>query len=240
MNIRQLICLFLIILFFACNSKKQDDSIQENSGSNSPTQEKKDDHLALQNTPRSIPADTSFITHYASLATNMGTFVIALYGQDAPKTVNNFIGLARQGYYNGILFHRVARNFLIQAGDPNTKNIKKKKEWGLGGKSYFGKEFEDELNPNTPSYKLGYIKGTVAMANRGQNTNTSQFFICLDEAINLDNEWTIFGKVIGGIDVVENISAVQVEPSDRGYSDGIPLKPIKINYIKIKKAKISQ
>ncbi|HPI19363.1 MAG TPA: peptidylprolyl isomerase, partial [Candidatus Kapabacteria bacterium] len=113
MNIRQLICLFLIILFFACNSKKQDDSIQENSGSNSPTQEKKDDHLALQNTPRSIPADTSFITHYASLATNMGTFVIALYGQDAPKTVNNFIGLARQGYYNGILFHRVARNFLI-------------------------------------------------------------------------------------------------------------------------------
>ena len=240
MKKNNLICFFLIILLFACNSKKQDDSAQKNINKSTQTLEKKENHLTLQKTPRSIPEDTSIITHHATVTTNMGTFVIALYGQDAPITVNNFVGLARQGYYNGILFHRVARNFLIQAGDPNTKSIKKKNEWGLGGKSYYGKEFEDELNPNTPSYKLGYIKGTVAMANRGQNTNSSQFFVCLDEAVNLDNEWTIFGKVISGIDVVENISAVQVEPSDRGYSDGIPLKPIKINYIKIKKAKISQ
>ena len=239
MRIQKLTYCFFIILLFACNSNRKSEPLEEGK-SNYPAQEKKENQLELQTSPRVIPDDSSIITHYATVKTNIGSFVIALYGIDAPKTVKNFVALSQQGFYNGILFHRVARDFLIQAGDPNTKSIKKKKECGFGGKSSFGKEFEDELNPNSASYKLGYIKGTVAMANRGKNTNTSQFFICLDKAVNLDNEWTIFGKVVSGIELVEDISKVQVEPSERGYSDGLPLKPIKINSIKIKKLKISQ
>lgn len=179
-------------------------------------------------------ADTSVITHTALLKTSMGDILIGLYGKDAPETVANFIGLAKMSYYNGILFHRVAKNFLIQAGDRNTLFQNKKSEWGFGGESFYGGEIEDELNPNTPSYKKGYQKGVVAMANKGPNTNTSQFFICLEEAKKLKHKWTIFGMVIKGMDVVEKISRVPVELSSRGTDDGIPLKPIRIHSVTIK------
>jgi cyclophilin family peptidyl-prolyl cis-trans isomerase len=133
----------------------------------------------------------------ATIHTAKGDIVIQLYPQDAPKTVENFATLAKMGYYNGLTFHRVEPGFVIQGGDPNGN--------GTGGTSIFGPTFEDELNPNTPSYKAGYLEGVVAMANRGPNTNGSQFFIMLADNTSLPHQYTIFGKVTKGMDVVKQI-----------------------------------
>ncbi len=132
------------------------------------------------------------------IKTDKGIIEIQLFPQDAPKTVENFATLASQGYYNGITFHRVEPGFVIQGGDPNGN--------GTGGKSIFGDTFEDELNPNTQSYKDGYKEGVVAMANRGPNTNGSQFFIMLADNTTLPHAYTIFGKVVKGLDVVHQIA----------------------------------
>jgi len=161
----------------------------------------------------------------AVVETSMGTFEILLYRADAPKTVENFVRLSQKGYYNGIIFHRVAKGFVIQTGDPTGT--------GSGGQSIWGKEFEDELNPNTPSYKEGYVKGVVAMANRGPNTNTSQFFILLNDAPRLPHNYAIFGKVVKGMDVVERIGQVPITPQ-LGPNDGRPLKNIVIKKITIR------
>jgi len=161
----------------------------------------------------------------AVVETSMGTFEILLYRADAPKTVENFVRLSQKGYYNGIIFHRVAKGFVIQTGDPTGT--------GSGGRSIWGKEFEDELNPDTPSYKEGYVKGVVAMANRGPNTNTSQFFILLNDAPRLPHNYTIFGKVVKGMDVVERIGQVPITPQ-LGPNDGRPLKNIVIKKITIR------
>jgi cyclophilin family peptidyl-prolyl cis-trans isomerase len=177
--------------------------------------------------------DTAIVTHIAEIKTSMGMIVLGLYGEDAPETVANFIGLAKMNYYAGVLFHRVAKDFLIQTGDRNTLYINEKNEWGFGGESFYGGEIEDELNPNTVSYKRGYEYGVVAMANKGANTNTSQFFICLKEAKKLERKWTIFGKVVDGMNNVEKIANCTVEPSERGKNDGIPLKPIRIYSVTI-------
>lgn len=125
-----------------------------------------------------------------------GDITIKLYPQDAPKTVANFATLSERGYYNNLTFHRVEAGFVIQGGDPNGN--------GTGGTSIYGPTFEDELNPNTPSYKEGYKAGVVAMANRGSNTNGSQFFIMLADTP-LPHQYTIFGKVTSGMDVAQKI-----------------------------------
>src|SRR5262249_135881 len=121
--------------------------------------------------------------------------LIQLYAKDTPKTVANFATLSKYGFYNNLTFHRV-EDWLIQGGDP--------KGDGTGGTSIFGSTFEDELNPNTDSYKEGYVTGVVAMANRGPNTNSSQFFI-LKKDTPLPHNYTIFGKVTKGMDVVNQI-----------------------------------
>jgi cyclophilin family peptidyl-prolyl cis-trans isomerase len=162
----------------------------------------------------------------------MGTFEVELYASDAPKTVENFIGLAQQKYFDGQRFHRVSKNFVIQAGDDKSKDLKRKGEWGTGGKSIWGKEFADELNPNTPSYKAGYLKGVLAMANRGPNTNTSQFFVMLRDNMNLPKNYTIFGKVVKGMEVVEKIGQVEIDPV-MGPTDGTPKVDVKIKRVKI-------
>src|SRR6266481_5197985 len=122
-----------------------------------------------------------------TLNTSLGKIQISFYEKDAPKTVENFICLTEQGYYNNVTFHRVAHGFVVQGGDPTGT--------GAGGKSVYGASFEDELYPNTPSYKTGYLKGVVAMANSGPNTNGSQFFIMLADHPELPHLYTIFGKV---------------------------------------------
>lgn len=168
--------------------------------------DKKDDSINVAVNPR------------ATLETNMGNIVIELYPKDAPKAVANFIGLAKKGYYDGVTFHRVVSGFVIQAGDPTGT--------GAGGDSIYGGDFEDELNPTTESYERGYMEGTVAMANRGPNTNSSQFFIMLEDK-SLPKLYTIFGKVVEGDDAVQNIGKVQVDASDK------PLEPVIINKVTI-------
>lgn len=145
-----------------------------------------------------------------SLETSLGAIKIALYQDDAPKTVGNFKRLIKDGFYDGLTFHRVIRGFMIQGGDPNGD--------GTGGPGY---TFEDELNPGTSSYKEGYKKGVIAMANAGPNTNGSQFFIMLENT-SLPHSYTIFGKVIGGQEVVDAIGNIATGANDK------PLEPVLI------------
>ncbi len=171
---------------------------------------------------------------FAVVETSMGTFEAELYAQDAPKTVENFVKLAEKKYFDGMRFHRVVRGFVIQAGDDKSKDTTKMSQWGTGGKSIWGKEFADELNPNTQSYKEGYKKGVLAMANHGPNTNSSQFFIMLADNTSLPKNYTIFGKVTKGQDVVDKIGEVEIIPV-LGPNDGRP----KVNIL-IKKVTVSK
>jgi len=154
-----------------------------------------------------------------------GKVTVELYDKDAPKTVENFLRLVNSGYYDCVTFHRVAKGFVIQGGDPTGT--------GSGGDSAFGGPFADELNPDTPSYKAGYVKGVLAMANAGPNTNTSQFFIMLGD-VPLPHDYTIFGKVVAGQDVVDRIGQVDITPQ-MGPNDGKPKAPVVIESAKIVK-----
>ena len=138
----------------------------------------------------------------ATISTAKGDITLNLYPADAPKTVTNFATLAKNGYYDCLTFHRVEPNFVIQGGDPNGN--------GTGGASIYGATFADELNPATSSYKAGYMEGVLAMANAGPNTNGSQFFIMLADNANLPKNYTIFGKVTSGLDVVHQIAVGDV------------------------------
>jgi peptidyl-prolyl cis-trans isomerase B (cyclophilin B) len=139
----------------------------------------------------------------ATLHTNHGPIAIELFDDDAPKTVENFTKLARDGFYDGIVFHRVIPDFMIQGGDPTGT--------GSGGPGY---TFEDEFNDNK------VVRGALAMANAGPNTNGSQFFIVTTEAASwLDGKHTVFGRVTDGMDVVDAISALPTDARDRPTSD---------------------
>lgn len=151
---------------------------------------------------KELPKEKYMIT----IETNYGKIVFETYNSDAPKTVENFTTLAKKGFYNGLTFHRVIMGFMIQGGDPNGN--------GTGGPGY---QFEDELNAQTQSYKAGYKRGVVAMANAGPNTNGSQFFI-MHEDYPLPNNYTIFGKVISGQDVVDKIANVKTGANDKPVS----------------------
>lgn len=164
-----------------------------------------------RDTATPVPADSiPVVTHTARISTTAGDIEIELYGKDAPKTVENFVGLARKKFFENIGFHRAVANFVIQAGDPLTRDTTKRKDWGSGGESIFGGEFADEVDPASPSRRRGYVVGTLAMANRGPNTNTSQFFIVTgSEGARLAgyNTYTIFGMVTKGMEVVKAIEA---------------------------------
>jgi len=161
-----------------------------------------------------------------AIETTKGDIELELFESDAPKTVGNFAGLAEEGYFNGITFHRISKGFVIQSGDSTGT--------GMGGRSIYGKEFDDELNPSTPSFKEGYKRGTVAMANRGPNTNTSQFFIVLQDAERMPKNYTIFGKVTKGMDVVDSIAAVEIIP-EMGPTDGKPKIDVVMKKVYVKK-----
>jgi cyclophilin family peptidyl-prolyl cis-trans isomerase len=139
----------------------------------------------------------------ATLTTNHGAIELELFPDDAPKTVDNFTKLARDGFYNGVIFHRVIPDFMIQGGDPTGT--------GSGGPGY---SFEDEFNQHKVE------RGALAMANAGPNTNGSQFFIVTAEACPwLDGKHTVFGRVTGGMDVVDAISAVTTDSRDKPRDD---------------------
>ena len=135
----------------------------------------------------------------ATLHTNHGAIEVELFDDDAPKTVENFVKLARDGFYDGVIFHRVIPDFMIQGGDPTGT--------GTGGPGY---TFEDEANDRK------VVRGALAMANAGPNTNGSQFFVVTAEATPwLDGKHTVFGRVTTGMDVVDEISKVDTDAGDK-------------------------
>ncbi|HZE68528.1 MAG TPA: peptidylprolyl isomerase [Pyrinomonadaceae bacterium] len=146
----------------------------------------------------------------AVIQTNMGTIRFELLEADAPKTTENFITLAEKGYYDGVIFHRVIKGFMIQGGDPTGT--------GRGGQSAWGGRFDDEINPRSAVYQRGYKAGTVAMANAGPNTNGSQFFI-MHADYPLPPSYTIFGKVTEGQDVVDTIATTARDRNDKPVSE---------------------
>lgn len=178
----------------------------------------------------------SAVTHVVKMSTSVGKMEFELYGKDAPLAVQNFVRLARRGYYNRTLFHRVARDFMIQGGDRNTRFNSRREDWGNGGESSFanGEPFADEIG-DTPAMQRGYVRGTLAMANkRRPNTNTSQFFVCLRTLpeLNKNKIYTIFGQLRAGFDVLDSIGAVDVTPVRAEY-DGMPVDPIRIRSISV-------
>ena len=147
----------------------------------------------------------------AILHTSEGAIELELYPNEAPKTVENFVKLARDGFYEGVIFHRVIPEFMIQGGDPTGT--------GMGGPGY---EFEDEFNEHR------VVRGALAMANAGPNTNGSQFFIVTAEATPwLDGKHTVFGQVTAGMDVVDRICEAERDENDR------PASPVAIERIEL-------
>ena len=157
----------------------------------------------------------------AIIDTNLGVIEIEFFQDDAPLTVNNFIKLADSGFYNGTKFHRVIPQFMIQGGDPLSKDNTKKNQWGTGGPGY---TFEDEIHSNN-----FHLTGTIAMANAGPNTNGSQFFINVVDNRHLDNAHTVFGKVKKGMDIAKMISESPTNPINNQ-----PLVDVIINKITLK------
>ena len=141
------------------------------------------------------------------LETAQGSIAIELMPEVAPRTCENFIGLAEKGYYNGTIFHRVIKEFMIQGGDPTGT--------GRGGASIWGKPFKDEVDPKVTFDSPGIL----AMANSGANTNGSQFFITTAKAPWLNMRHTIFGKVVAGYDVVKKIENTAIDRSDRPVTE---------------------
>ena len=180
----------------------------------------------------------------ATIKTNMGDIKIKLFPKEAPKTVENFTTHAKNGYYNGVIFHRVIKDFMIQGGDPDGT--------GMGGESIWGRSFADEFDPS-----LHNLRGALSMANAGPNTNGSQFFIVQANTVPanmlsqmkqmpesfpestveayanlggtpwLDFRHTVFGQVVEGMDVVDSIATVKVGPNDK------PVEPVVIEAIEI-------
>jgi cyclophilin family peptidyl-prolyl cis-trans isomerase len=146
-------------------------------------------------------------THSAILDTNHGEIVIEFDVARSPQTVNNFIFLAGEGFYDGVIFHRVISGFMIQGGDPTGT--------GRGGPGY---RFRDEIEgPGT------YKRGTVAMANAGPHTNGSQFFICHSD-VGLPHSYTIFGQVTSGMEAVDSIASTPTDRNDRPHDDVVIIK----------------
>ena len=156
---------------------------------------------------------TKNFSHQITLTTNKGIIVFETFDADAPKAVGNFITLAEKKYYDGVIFHRVIKGFMIQGGDPYcAPNISADKgRCGTGGPGY---KFEDELDSSTEAGRTGYKKGIVAMANAGPDTNGSQFFI-MHQDYPLQYNYTIFGRVVEGQDIVDAIAGVPVGVGDR-------------------------
>lgn len=162
------------------------------------------------------------------LETSQGVIKVKLYNSESPKTSENFLKLVKQGFYDGLSFHRVIPEFMVQAGDPNcgrfdelTASKNGGADSGACGAGGPGYKFDDEINASSDIYKKGYKKGILAMANSGPHTNGSQFFIMVND-VSLPKNYTIFGEVAEGQDVADALSVVERNASDR------PLEPVVI------------
>jgi len=181
MNIKKILTFFLsMVIVFSLGCQNKNDNAKTAAH----------DESKSENSYSNLKGNEKL---YAIIETGMGKIEILLFDADAPKTVNNIVSLAQKGYYNGIIFHRVIEGFMIQGGDPTGT--------GMGGESIYGKPFEDEfsiaLRHDSP--------GILSMANSGPNTNGSQFFITHSPQPHLNGKHTVFGKVVNGIEVVDEI-----------------------------------
>ncbi len=168
------------------------------------------------NAPAAKPAEAKEV---AVIKTSEGTMVLEFYPDAAPKHVENFKTLAKKGFYDGTCFHRVIKGFMIQGGDPNTKNDSAKDTWGMGGPGY---TINAEFNAKH------HARGVLSMARTSDpNSAGSQFFICHGDAGFLDGQYTVFGNLIKGDDVLEKIATTATEPTDR------PIKRVNVESIKI-------
>lgn len=161
------------------------------------------------NGSQNAPASQSFSqtkNMKATIKTNLGDIELELFSDKTPNTANNFVKLAKAGFYNNTKFHRVIKDFMIQGGDPLSKDDSKKSDWGKGGPGY---AFADEIGSENKN-----LTGTIAMANSGPNTNGSQFFINTIDNDYLDTKHTVFGRVVNGMDIVHQIENVPTDGND--------------------------
>lgn len=208
------------LLLTGCSNKiKLIDTTQSNNTSDNQIINESNMSKSME-TNQSIDQQINLVDQYnqAIIKTNLGDIQVSFHGADSPKTVNNFLNLAQQGFYDGTKFHRVIKDFMIQGGDPNSKLD----DWSTHGTGGPGYRFADEFN-NHP-----LVRGSLAMANAGPDTNGSQFFIVTASTTPwLDGRHTNFGQVVNGLDIVEKIEATEVNQNDH------PLNDIIINSIEL-------
>ncbi|MBU2493848.1 MAG: peptidylprolyl isomerase [Bacteroidetes bacterium] len=193
-----LLLLFTLTIISCSNNETEKKQPEEKNISNNNKEAKLEELLKLNENEMLV----------AVIKTGMGTMEIELYPNQTPNTVKNFVGLATDNYYDGITFHRIIENFMIQGGDPTGT--------GSGGESYFGGSFKDEFNPSLMHDK----PGVLSMANAGPNTNGSQFFITLVPTPWLNGKHTVFGQVINGMDVLQSIGKVKTsKPYDKPLNE---------------------
>ena len=205
---KKIITLLTVLILIGCAQDKEETKAMKKEPVQ---QEKKYDYVSI--------SDDSMIV--AVVKTNMGTFEMEFFPDKAPKAVTNFVKLAEESFYDSVTFHRVIDGFVIQGGDPTGM--------GSGGKSVFdGRPYANEID----STLRHDAPGVVALANAGPNTNTSQFYVTLAPLPNLDGGYTIFGKVINGMDVVYSIGKV---PTAGPYNK--PIDPVVMEKVTIERRK---
>lgn len=211
-----------IIFAVASNQKNQEEARETEINSKQETRENASvEANDADNTSSAAPALDSEYQKImnATMKTSLGEIKIELYGDKTPITAGNFAKLAEAGFYDGVKFHRVISGFMIQGGDPLTKDDAQKELWGTGGPGY---KFNDE------PFEGQYARGTIAMANSGPNTNGSQFFI-MHADYPLPPQYVIFGKVLEGMEAVDAIAALETDARD------CPLNPPVIESINIER-----
>lgn len=206
-----------LILLFSNKNKASEPKLEETKINIFEQNKPEDSGMSIATSSGQAASSTTTkikknIMPIVKIQTNKGEITLELFSEDAPKTVENFINLVKKGFYDNVIFHRVISGFMIQGGDPTGT--------GRGGPGY---KFDDELNPETASYQRGYVRGTLAMANSGPNTNGSQFFI-MHKDYPLPNNYTIFGRVTDGMETVDAIAASETDSNDRPLEDVVMQK----------------
>lgn len=205
------VVILFVIFGFSDKTKQTQNPVTEQTNQVVQTEQKATTTITNEQTKKHM---------IAIFKTSEGEFSLELENEKAPKTVENFTKLAQAGFYDGQRFHRIIDGFMIQGGDPLSKEVSKKAMWGTGGPGY---QFADEFGVG-----LSNVTGTISMANSGPNTNGSQFFINVNDNIFLDGKHAVFGKVVSGMDVVMKLSKV---PTDQGDK---PLVDVVIEKVEIK------
>ncbi|MFP7297409.1 peptidylprolyl isomerase [Neobacillus niacini] len=241
-NLQFLLVLIIGVFVLAgCGTSKEKEEAAPNSTANKTEEKEGSDQVANAVYPQ-LTNVVSENEKLVEIETTMGNVKIKLFPEYAPKAVENFIEHSEEGYYDGLIFHRVINDFMIQGGDPNGD--------GTGGESIYGVPFEDEFSNN-----LFNLRGALSMANSGSNTNGSQFFIVQKKSVDpsmksemekagfpaevieayeerggtpwLDNRHTVFGHVVEGMDIVDKIAETPVDPKDKPEKD-VTIKSIKV------------